>query len=122
MISVNGFATESLKTKENQSEDITASKEDRTNKFKPVILPFYDPSIKAGIMAVPVFAFYPDDTDLVSDASTIAIPLIYTSNDSYVAKIMGDIILKKDRFRINFETGITSTNFKIGRASCRERV
>lgn len=113
MISVNGFATESLKTKENQSEDITASKEDRTNKFKPVILPFYDPSIKAGIMAVPVFAFYPDDTDLVSDASTIAIPLIYTSNDSYVAKIMGDIILKKDRFRINFETGITSTNFTL---------
>ncbi len=83
---------------------------DRTNKFRPIILPFYDPSIKAGISAIPLFAFYPDDNDLVSDASTIAIPLIYTSNDSYVAKVAGDLILNEDRFRISFEGGFTSTN------------
>ncbi|QQX80553.1 BamA/TamA family outer membrane protein [Shewanella sp. KX20019] len=83
---------------------------DRTNKFKPIILPFYDPSIKAGISAIPLFAFYPDENDLVSDASTIAIPLIYTSNDSYIAKVAGDIILFEDNFRLSFETGFTSTN------------
>ena len=83
---------------------------DRTNKFKPIILPFYDPSIEAGISAVPLFAFYPDDNDLVSDASTIAVPLIYTTNGSYIAKLAGDIILLEDNFRISFETGFTSTN------------
>ncbi|HHC7130498.1 TPA: hypothetical protein ACN37W_004333 [Vibrio parahaemolyticus] len=83
---------------------------DRTNKFQPIILPFYDPSIKSGISAIPLFAFYPDDNDLVSDASTIAIPLIYTSNNSYVAKVAGDIILFEDNFRLSFETGFSSTN------------
>lgn len=83
---------------------------DRSNKFQPIILPFYDPSIKAGITAIPLFAFYPDDNDLVSDASTIAVPLIYTTNGSYVAKVAGDIILNEDSFRISFETGFTSTN------------
>ncbi len=90
--------------------DTQAVEVDRTNKFKPIILPFYDPSIKSGISAVPIFAFYPDDNDLVSDASTIAIPLIYTSNDSYVAKLTGDLILNEDNFRISFETGFSSTN------------
>ncbi|HGF3679755.1 TPA: hypothetical protein ACF4EV_004562, partial [Vibrio parahaemolyticus] len=47
---------------------------------------------------------------MVSDASTIAVPLIYTSNDSYVAKVAGDIILFEDNFRLSFETGFTSTN------------
>ncbi len=83
---------------------------DRSNKFQPIILPFYDPSIKSGISAIPLFAFYPDDNDLISDASTIAVPLIYTSNDSYVAKVAGDIILFEDNFRVSFETGFTSTN------------
>ncbi len=83
---------------------------DRTNKFQPIILPFYDPSIKAGISAIPLFAFYPDDNDLVSDASTIAVPLIYTTNGSYVAKVAGDIILNEDNFRLSFETGLSSTN------------
>ncbi len=83
---------------------------DRTNKFQPIVLPFYDPSIKSGISAIPLFAFYPDDDDVVSDASTIAVPLIYTSNDSYVAKVAGDIILLEDNFRVSFETGFTSTN------------
>jgi len=86
---------------------------DRTSKFKPIILPFYDPSIKTGIIAVPLFAFYPDDNDVISDASTIAIPLIYTSNDSYIAKVSGDIILFEDNFRVSFETGITSTNIPL---------
>lgn len=86
---------------------------DRTNKFKPIILPFYDPSIKAGINVVPLFAFYPDDEDLISDASTIALPMIYTSNDSYVTKVVGDIILFEDNFRVSFETGFTSTNVQL---------
>ncbi|MFV0487874.1 MAG: hypothetical protein ACK5NL_11890 [Vibrio fluvialis] len=83
---------------------------ERTNKFQPIVLPFYDPSIKSGLSAIPLFAFYPDDDDLVSDASTIAVPLIYTANDSYVAKVAGDIILFEDNFRLSFETGVTSTN------------
>ncbi|WP_338057147.1 hypothetical protein [Shewanella piezotolerans] len=91
------------------AQDVAASA-DRSNKFKPIILPFYDPSIKAGITAIPLFAFYPDDNDLISDASTIAVPLIYTSNDSYIAKVSGDIILFEDNFRLSFETGFTSTN------------
>lgn len=91
------------------AQDVAASA-DRSNKFKPIILPFYDPSIKAGISAIPLFAFYPDDNDLISDASTIAVPLIYTSNDSYIAKVSGDIILFEDNFRLSFETGFTSTN------------
>ncbi len=99
---------------ETVSLETTTGKEevlvDRSNKFRPIILPFYDPSIKAGISAIPLFAFYPDSNDLVSDASTIAIPLIYTSNDSYVAKVAGDIILNEDRFRISFEGGVSSTN------------
>lgn len=86
---------------------------DRTSKFKPIVLPFYDPTIKAGVMAVPLFAFYPDDKDLISDASTIAIPLIYTTNGSYIAKVSGDIILFEDNFRVSFETGFTSTNMPL---------
>ncbi|MFW9707613.1 hypothetical protein V3H24_03940 [Vibrio parahaemolyticus] len=92
------------------SDDGLSLDADRTNKFQPIVLPFYDPSIKSGISAIPLFAFYPDDNDLVSDASTIAVPLIYTSNDSYVAKVAGDIILFEDNFRLSFETGFTSTN------------
>ncbi len=92
------------------SDDVLSLDADRTNKFQPIVLPFYDPSIKSGISAIPLFAFYPDDDDLVSDASTIAVPLIYTSNDSYVAKVAGDIILFEDNFRLSFETGFTSTN------------
>ncbi|TOO76671.1 hypothetical protein CGH29_26385, partial [Vibrio parahaemolyticus] len=91
------------------SDDGLSLDADRTNKFQPIVLPFYDPSIKSGISAIPLFAFYPDDNDLVSDASTIAVPLIYTSNDSYVAKVAGDIILFEDNFRLSFETGFTST-------------
>ncbi len=83
---------------------------DRTNKFTPIVLPFYDPSIEAGVTALPLFAFYPSESDLVSDASTIAIPLIYTTNGSYLAKVAGDIILFEDNFRISFETGFSSTN------------
>ncbi len=98
-----------------QNETLTTSNHaevivDRSNKFQPIFLPFYDPSIKAGITAIPLFAFYPDDNDLVSDASTIAVPLIYTTNGSYVAKVAGDIILNEDNFRLSFETGFTSTN------------
>ncbi|WP_420786171.1 hypothetical protein [Vibrio parahaemolyticus] len=92
------------------SDDGLSLDADRTNKFQLIVLPFYDPSIKSGISAIPLFAFYPDDNDLVSDASTIAVPLIYTSNDSYVAKVAGDIILFEDNFRLSFETGFTSTN------------
>ncbi len=91
----------------------TENQADRTNKFKPIVMPFYDPSIKTGIMAVPLYAFYPDDNDLVSDASTIAVPLIYTSNKSYIAKVAADIILMEDKLRIVTEGGRTSTNLSL---------
>ncbi|WOT04126.1 hypothetical protein [Shewanella youngdeokensis] len=86
---------------------------DRTNKYRTIALPFYDPTIKAGVSVIPIYAFYPDDNDLVSDASTIALPLIYTNNDSYVAKVSGDLILFEDTFRASFETGFTSTNMQL---------
>lgn len=87
-----------------------AVQEDRVNKFKPIILPFYDPSIKAGVMAVPIYAFYPDENDTVSDASTIALPMIYTNNGSYILKATSDIILLEDKLRFVSEFGYTSTN------------
>lgn len=86
---------------------------DRTNKFTPVVLPFYDPSTDAGIMAVPLYAFYPDDEDLVSDASTIGLPMFYTSNGSYMVKAFAEIILFEDQLRIVGESGFTSTNLDL---------
>ncbi|MCG6461955.1 hypothetical protein K6U44_16190 [Vibrio parahaemolyticus] len=106
VFSVSAETVDELDAMESASEH----QADRTNKFQPIVLPFYDPSIKSGVSAIPLFAFYPDDDDLVSDASTIAVPLIYTSNGSYVAKVAGDIILFEDNFRVSFETGFTSTN------------
>lgn len=116
------IATES--NVENQStESVEQLKSERTNKFKPVVLPFYDPSIEAGIMALPVYAFYPDDNDLVSDASSIALPLIYTSNESFIGKVVGDVILNEDNFRIQFETGYTGVNTDIlGIATKKEEI
>ncbi len=89
-------------------------KAQRTNKFTPIVLPFYDPSIEAGVSAVPLFSFYPDENDLVSDASTIAVPLIYTTNGSYITLLSGDIILKEDSYRFTFETGFKHTNLTLG--------
>jgi len=86
---------------------------DRTNKFTPVVMPFYDPTTDAGVMAMPLFAFYPDDNDLVSDASTVGLPLFYTSNGSFIVKAFAEIILFEDQVRIVGETGFTSTNLEL---------
>ena len=94
-------------------ETATEVAANRTNKYRTVALPFYDPSIKAGVSIIPLYAFYPDASDKVSDASTIALPMIYTTNDSYVAKMSGDIILYEDYFRTSFESGFTSSNLTL---------
>ena len=78
--SIAAFATEQESNTQLEKSATELQVTDRTNKFTPVILPFYDPSTDTGIMAVPLFAFYPDDEDLVSDASTIGVPIFYTSN------------------------------------------
>jgi len=114
LLAGNIIAAEYSNTEEQAEADrIAELKKERVNKFKPVILPFYDPSIEAGIMAIPIYAFYPDENDLISDASTIALPLIYTSNKSLISKLVGDIILNEDTFRIQFETGYTRTYFDL---------
>jgi len=76
-------------------------------------MPFYDPTTDAGVMAMPLFAFYPDDNDLVSDASTVGLPVFYTSNGSYIVKAFAEIILFEDQVRIVGETGFTSTNLEL---------
>ncbi len=94
-----------------QAENTTTSKqEDRTTKFRPIVLPFYDPSIKAGIQAIPMIAFYPSDKDLVSNASTVYMPFIYTTNGSYVAKVGGDFIFFEDKVRVSLMTGFANIN------------
>ncbi len=109
-----GHAAEANDIKEaEQPDNASIAETGRTNKFKPIVLPFYDPSIKAGVMAVPLYAFYPDDQDTVSDASTIAAPIIITSNGSYIAKLTADIILMEDRVRFTAEGGRTSTNMSL---------
>lgn len=100
----------------------TVATVDRTNKYRTVVLPFYDPSIKAGVSITPLYAFYPDADDQVSDASTLAFPMIYTTNDSYVAKLSGDIILYEDYFRIAFESGFTSSNLTLSNIDLNREV
>ena len=105
--SLNGYAEASGSVDNSQ---VSSATEDRVNKFQPIVLPFYDPSIKAGVMAVPLYAFYPNDNDNVSDASTLSLPMILTSNGSYILKLSADLILMEDKVRIVGEGGYTSTN------------
>ena len=93
------------------NNDVSEAVTDRTNKFKPIIMPFYDPSIKSGIMAVPLFAFYTDET---SDASSIAVPLIYTNNDSYIISTDLDLLFAEGDFRFKGKMGYKSTNYDLG--------
>ncbi len=107
-----GQETESQVAKETTQE--SAEVADRTAKFRPVVMPFYDPTIEIGASFIPMYAFYPSEKDLVSDASTIYLPMIYTSNKSYIAKLGGDIILFEDSVRITFLTGYANANTPLG--------
>lgn len=66
--SMTNYATESLATEAKATSAVATAEaaEGRVNQFKPIVLPFYDPSIKAGVMAVRLYAFYPDDNGKVS--------------------------------------------------------
>ncbi|WP_210498978.1 BamA/TamA family outer membrane protein [Vibrio crassostreae] len=111
--SFGAMAADNIQVQDSAASTQESISDQRTTKFKPIVLPFYDPSVDAGIMAVPLIAFYPDDNDLVSDASTIAFPMFYTSSESYITKVAADIILFEDKFRFRGEGGFASTNLDL---------
>ncbi len=109
--SANTLAETLSTTDEEAEEQSQVIANERTNKFKPILMPFYDPSIESGIMAVPLWAFYTDET---SDASNIALPIIYTSNDSYVMSLDTDLLFHEDKYRFSGKATVKSTNYDLG--------
>jgi outer membrane protein assembly factor BamA len=87
--------------------EVTSASE-REDKFRFVVMPFYDPSTDAGITVMPIWAFYPDESS--SEASSISLSLIYTQNDSYIGKINTDFILMNDVLQASTEIKFSHTN------------
>lgn len=91
------------------SPSLIASEEaTREDQYRFVVMPFYDPSTDAGITVMPIWAFYPDESS--SEASSVSLSLIYTQNDSYIAKLNSDFILMDDTLQVTTEMKYSHTN------------
>ncbi|MBW3694571.1 hypothetical protein EK599_02635 [Vibrio sp. T187] len=87
------------------------SEEDKQSQWRVIAIPFYDPSVDAGLSIVPIYSFYADDTSDTS--STLSATLTYTRNDSYYFKGNTDLLLNGDSIRFVSEFGYSYTNFEL---------
>ncbi len=102
-------ATQSLASEEPSQGNHRAVDNLADDSFKVVAIPFYDPSVSAGISVVPIYAFYTDNQAV--SASTISATLTYTENESYYLTGNTDLLLKNDKLRFVSEFGFRHTNF-----------
>ncbi|WP_117232427.1 BamA/TamA family outer membrane protein [Vibrio maerlii] len=81
------------------------------NTFKVVAIPFYDPSVSAGVSVVPIYAFHAGEN--TKSASTISATLTYTENESYYFTGNTDLLLNNDKLRFVSEFGFRHTNLTL---------
>lgn len=94
--------------------DVEAKTQSENNKqaqWKVIAIPFYDPSVDAGLSVVPIYSFYADESSETS--STLSATLTYTRNESYYVKGNTDLLLNNDSIRLVSEFGYTYTKFEL---------
>lgn len=85
------------------------SAEEKASSFKTIAMPFYDPSVEAGLSIVPIYSFY--SSSEVESPSTLSATLTYTQSDSYSIRGNTDILL--DKFRLVTEFGFNHSNLDV---------
>ena len=112
------IATHASASVEQDSSVHRAAESIPDNTFKVVAIPFYDPSVSAGISIVPIYAFHAGDG--AKGASTLSAAFTLTENGSYYVLGNTDLLLNNDQFRFISEFGFRHTKFDLGLPSPEE--